>query len=435
MLGITLKLFHFQVGPRKAGRKSRFKFPWRRKSRDESAPAPISPPVVNPVFDNSGQLKQFATRVRFEVRSVVKSVPFVVILALGVANTLGAMINRGGIYGTDLLPVTRAMINAINGSFTFMILMIVIYYSAELVWRERQARTNEIIDATPAPSWAFVVSKLARHVRDRAVHVRGQHHHCRHRAGLRGLFQLRAGPVCAAAPVLPEHQPVPGVHVLAIFVQVLTNNKYFGMLLMVLYIISTIVMNSLGFEHNLYQFGGRPGAPISDMNASGHFIYAGLWFDLYWGFFSVMLAVLAYLMWNRGAIVRARQRLQQIRIAATPVSASIFGIALAGFVATGGYIYYNTNVLNPYITEESAELHQIEYEEKFRQYEFMPQPRIVDVSTEVDIYPDELRYDMRGRYIVQNRSDEPMTEVHTVLNPQAEVHELEPAGRRRRLAG
>jgi hypothetical protein len=80
--------------------------------------------------------------------------------------------------------------------------------------------------------------------------------------------------------------------------------------------------------------------------------------------------------------------------------------------------------LNVYRTEESAEQHQIEYEQKFRQYEFMPQPRIVDVQTEVDIYPQELRYDMRGRYIIENRTAEPLTEVHTVLNPQARVHEL-----------
>ena len=91
------------------------------------------------------------------------------------------------------------------------------------------------------------------------------------------------------------------VSVLAVFVQVLTNNKYFGMLLMVLYIVSIFVMDNIGLEHDLYQYAGRPATPLSDMNASGHFIWAGLWLNLYWSFFAVILAVMAYLMWNRGA--------------------------------------------------------------------------------------------------------------------------------------
>ena len=80
------------------------------------------------------------------------------------------------------------------------------------------------------------------------------------------------------------------------------------------------------------------------MNGSGHFIRSGLWLNLYWGFFAVMLAVMAYLMWNRGTIVRARQRLAQIRVASSPVSVGILFAALAGFIATGSYIFYNTNV-------------------------------------------------------------------------------------------
>jgi hypothetical protein len=106
----------------------------------------------------------------FEARSVIKSVPFIVILALAVANTLGSMINQGAIYGADLLPVTRAMIDSINSAFTWMILMIVIYYSAELVWRERQVRNHEIIDATPAPSWALS-PQTAGHVHHCPRHV------------------------------------------------------------------------------------------------------------------------------------------------------------------------------------------------------------------------------------------------------------------------
>jgi ABC-2 type transport system permease protein len=189
-----------------------------------------------------------------------------------------------------------------------------------------------------------------------------------------------------------------------------------------------MVMDGLGFEHNLYQYAGRPAAPLSDMNASGHFILSGLWFNLYWGFCAIMLAVMAFLMWNRGMIVGFKHRPQQIRVAASPITAIVLLLSLGGFIATGSYIYYNTNVVNQYVTEDAQELHQIEYEEKYRQYEFTAKPRIIDVKTEVDIFPQQRRYDMRGTYIVENRTEEPLTEVQVVLNPQAIVHKLELEG-------
>jgi ABC-2 type transport system permease protein len=421
MLGLTHRLFRFDVAGRTA--RKRWWHRLRRKTKDKPVAAPTVKPTALPVFDNGTSLAQFRTRMVFEARSVIKSVPFLVVLALAVANTLGSMINQGAMYGADLLPVTRAMIDAINGSFTFMILMIVVYYSAELVWRERQVGNYEIIDATPAPNWTFVVSKLlAMFIIVLAMFLVSIITAMIVQAAT-GYSNFEIG-LYVQRLLFYQSLNLFLVSVLAVFVQVLSNNKYFGMLLMVLYIISLFVLDNIGLEHDLYQYAGRPAAPLSDMNASGHFIWSGLWFNLYWGFFAVMLAVMAYLMWNRGTIVRAGQRLEQIRVASSPVSVGIIFTAMAGFIATGSYIFYNTNVLNLYVTEDSLELHQIEYEELYRQYEFKPRPRIVDVRTEVDIYPLERRYDMRGSYILENRTDEPLTEVQVVLNPLAKVHEL-----------
>jgi ABC-type transport system involved in multi-copper enzyme maturation permease subunit len=424
MLGVALWLFRFDVSPR---RKRKKWFRRKQKSLPPAAPVSDRSPAVALSFDGRARWAQFRTRMRFEAVAVVKSVPFIVILFLAVANTAGGMINQGGIYGADLLPVTRAMINTINGSFTFMIWFIIIYYAAELVWRERQVRTNEIIDATPAPNWTFVFSKLtamfivvlSMFVVSILTAVIVQ--------AIKGYTNFELG-LYALRLLFFQSINLFLLSVLAVFLQVLTNNKYFGMLLMVLYVISTFVMSNLGFEHNLYQYAGRPAAPLSDMNGSGYFFQAGLWFNLYWSFFAVILAVLTYLFWSRGTLGNAQPLPRRARLAATPASLVIILLALGGFGLTGGYIFYNTNLLNPYVTEESQELHQIDYEAKFRQYEYAPQPRIVDVRTEVDIYPQERRYDMRGSYLIENRHDQPITEVQVVFNPEARVHSLDLEG-------
>ena len=71
-------------------------------------------------------------------------------MAFGIFNTVGALINVGGVFGTDVYPVTRMMINYISGTFSLVLIIVAIYYTAELVWRERQVKINEVLDATPA---------------------------------------------------------------------------------------------------------------------------------------------------------------------------------------------------------------------------------------------------------------------------------------------
>ena len=88
--------------------------------------------------------------------------------------------------------------------------------------------------------------------------------------------------------------------VLAVFLQVLTNNKFAGYLLMVLYILSGPVLAALDFTHNLYQYAGSPPTPYSEMNGYGHFIEPFLWFSAYWTFGAILLLVAVELLWQRG---------------------------------------------------------------------------------------------------------------------------------------
>ena len=52
------------------------------------------------------------------------------------------------------------MIQTLNGAFTMIPLIVAIYYAGELVWRGREQRVQELVDATPAPDWAFVLPKV-----------------------------------------------------------------------------------------------------------------------------------------------------------------------------------------------------------------------------------------------------------------------------------
>ncbi len=74
------------------------------------------------------------------------------------------------------------------------------------------------------------------------------------------------------------------------------------------------------------------------------------WFRVYWGIGAVLLAIVTNLLWVRGteSSWQVRMKLAAARLSRTTVAAGLVCVALMAGV--GGYIFYNTHVLNPYRT-------------------------------------------------------------------------------------
>ena len=83
---------------------------------------------------------QFLALTRLEVNHVLRSPAFVVLLALGLFNALGALLGVTQSRGVDYLPVTRALASELAGAYTLIPILIAIFYGGELVWRDRERR-------------------------------------------------------------------------------------------------------------------------------------------------------------------------------------------------------------------------------------------------------------------------------------------------------
>ncbi|MEA3053442.1 MAG: type transport system permease protein [Sphingomonadales bacterium] len=394
----------------------RFAEPGLAKKRKEEAaeaepaavPAPASP---LPGRTGSAAGAQLRARTKFEMRLVFKSPAFAVLVALGMINTAASLWFTREMYGTPILPVTSAIIPIVTGSFVLFPIIIAIYYSGELVWRERERRMHEIIDATPLPNWAYVVPKTMAVTLVLFITL------------LFGvlaavLVQLIRGYTDIQPMqyllwyVLPQGVGMVMYAVLAVFVQSLSPNKYVGWAVMVVYIVSTIVMSSLGFEHNLYQFPSTPQEPLSDMNGAGGYWIGAWWFRLYWLAFCVILLVASHLLWRRGTETRLKPRLRRAPRRLLGAPGVIGGLALATFAATGAYAWYNTNVVNRYETSSERDEFAAAYEKKYLKYEKLPQPTISKVVLNVALYPSETRALVKGSYVLTNLTGTPIHEVH-----------------------
>ena len=343
--------------------------------------------------------------------TALRSPAFVVLLGIGFVNAIASLWFADELYGNTIHPVTRVMIETLNGAFTIIPLVIAIYYAGELVWRDRERRMHEIVDSTPAPDWAFVVPKIlaislvlfATLASSTLAGVATQ--------ALKGYFLFEPGEYFFWY-VVPVTLTVVMYAVLGVLLQTLVPHKAIGWLLMLLFFVASVTLDRLGFEHNLYQFAGTPGVPLSDMNGQGDFARHAAWFRAYWSAGAVILAVLAYALWNRGSGAPLATRLARLPRRLSGAAGAVAGVAFLAMAGLGGWIFYNTNVLNEYQTTLDRERQQADYEKTLIGFEDVPQPRITDVVLDVDLEPETPRVVTRGHYVVQNRTGRPLEAVH-----------------------
>jgi hypothetical protein len=378
----------------------------------EATRAPVAAPLADPGADRSAlRWGPLITLTRFDVKSVVRSPAFFVLVGITLVNAIIGLWIAGDDTVSITLPVTRLMIQTLFTQFSTYPMVIAAYYAGELVWRDRERRVHEILDATPAADWAFLAPKIIAITIVLVALALGS-------VAAAVLVQLAKGYTTlelghyAVWYVLPWIVNMFLFAVLTVFIQTLVPHKFIGLLVVVLFLAGQLTLTKFGFEHNLYQFAGTSAVPLSDMNGQGEFARHAAWFRAYWTAFAAILTVLTYALWRRGASSPLKIRLKRLpsRLRGAPGWAvAVFALLMAGL---GGFIYYNTNVLNQYRALQDSQRWQADYEKALLPLEKVPQPKVTDVTLNVDLYPDEPRVVTKGTYVVENKTDAPMSEIH-----------------------
>jgi aminopeptidase N len=428
LLALAYGTFKFETRGKKVKRVE-------KRVAQAAAPAPpaVAAPRAVPRFDAAAARAQLWARTRLDMAQVFKSPAFFVLLALGLFNAGGGMWFNDGGYGIPIYPVTRQMIGVLRGAFAFIPVIVAIYYAGELVWRERDRRTEEIIDAAPAPDWVFVVPKIL------AIAL--------------VFVSLLAVSIVAALIVqlfkgyadfeigkylwwylVPLTVSLTLFAVLAVFVQALVPHKFLGWGVMVIFIVAQIVAVAYGFDHGLYRYGGAgligPLPPLSDMNGQGRAGEGGWWFRAYWSAIALVIGVLTYALWRRGKETRLTPRLRRLPGRLSGPAGGIFALGVVAAVGLGGFIFLNTNIWNVYHTGQDDERWAADYEKALLHYETLPQPKITDVHLNVALYPDHPKAVVNGVYVIENKTTAPIRDLHVRFEHYLKVVSLSVEGAR-----
>ena len=432
--GVALLLFTATFALFKTERTGTSKSRWSRKSKPAARAAldrsgtrtVVAVPRVTPVFGATTHWHQFSRQLRFDTLGVLKSVPFLVMLAFGMANFIPSALFNQNMYDTGIYPVTSQMLSSLQGSFSFLLIFIVLFYSGELVWKERVAKLNEVTDAMPVPNWVPLLAKFLALVAVIACfQIIG--------ALTAMAIQLSKGYTQLEPLVYAKTLAIDSVIYilmggLALVLQVFTNNKFVGYALLIVVLIAQSVLGMMDYTHNLYTFGNWPIAPYSDMNGYGHFLSAQLWFQAYWGLFLLALLLLASALWVRGVAMGRKQRWSLARQRLRGPLGGGLAAAMIAFIAVGGFLYWNTNVRNDFLSPDDILDLQARYEREFSKYRDLSQPKITASSIDVDLRPETQSMKVHGVYRVHNPHAAPITDLHVQMFDDTALSAIEMGG-------
>lgn len=386
----------------------------------------VSVPRVAGSFGFRTRLRQTLAVARYSVAEAASSRWFLVIL-LGCAGvTLLMGWNVGDtVFDTATWPRTLLVAETVQSRrIAPIIYLLIVVLAGELVWKDRETRAAEIADAVPLPE---SVALLGRFMALVAIIVMIQ---LAAMAGgiliqaLQGYYEFEIGLYIRIllGMKLADYLLFAA---LAVAVHVAVNHKYLGHLVVLLLFAATKALPALGVVgHHLLLYGSDPGWTYSDMNRFGPFLEPFVWFKLYWAAWALLLGVAAALLWVRGPELGVRNRIGAARARLGGGVLRAAGVAVVLILGLGGFVFYNTNVLNEYRPPAETGAPLAEYERRYSRFADLPQPTITGAELRIEIYPDQPAVDLWGTYRLVNMTEVPVDSVHVYLDPDVEPHRI-----------
>src|SRR5439155_4373511 len=98
--------------------------------------------------------------------------------------------------------------------------------------------------------------------------------------------------------------------------------------------------------------------------------------------------------------------------------------AAFAFLGLGGFLYYNTNILNTYRPRKAERQLHAGYEKRYKKFFGLPQPRITAVRVQVDLYPKQQNAVVTATYVLRNRTAGPITSVQLAISEDMVIRRL-----------
>jgi ABC-2 type transport system permease protein len=341
---------------------------------------------------------------------VVTSWPGIFMLVIIPLITIPVIIDQMEISGVPLLPTTVRVLGELTAPISaelsrwVVIPVLIIFFSGQLVWRERDYRVNEIMDSMPLGEWAPFLGKFFG------------------LCAALGLFMmLQMISAIVAQSILGYQNFEVGLYIkvlfflqlpeyilfalLAFVIHIVVNQKYISHLLNVIAYAIIALAPMFGLEHNLLIYGAGPGWSYTDMRGFGGTFLPWVSFKLYWFAWALLLSA-------------AGKKFGGVTVWVVRVAAALI-------ILSGGFIFLNTNIANDYHSEYGIKEQHANYEKEFGNYKNTAQLSLIKVSLEIDLKPEGRFARIKGVYLLKNLTAAPIAQLHLSTGLNYKIIKLE----------
>ena len=417
VLAFAYRRFEVRLELRRAAGTPR---PATRGMPAEAPPSAVYRPVASSAAGVRGWWPVFGATLRRELRHVLRGWSFLALLTLWVfvagMESVGQL--GGGEYGTRVLPTTALLLDAILTPLQLLGTLVVVYYAAEVAWRERAVGVAPLVDATPAPSALLYLAKAAALVALPVVMALAG-------AAVALLVQLAHG-ATGVGPLLPLSLLWFGAAPLALFavgalaLQAAAGDRWTGLFGGLALAIVAQRGEMLGLEHPMLRFGAAPPAPYSEMDGFGGAAPSFAAFMLYWGAAAALLACVSWGLWRRGADAGLGARLAALPRRWGRAGMRVAAACAVAFALAGAALFRETTVVHAWEGGDARARWSADYERAWRHVAGRPQPSVTAARTTVDLYPAERRARITGALTLENRAPRAIDTVWVVTPLGAE---------------
>lgn len=298
-------------------------------------------------------------------------------------------------------------------------LLLLVFFSGELINKEHSSRMKGLIFSTPAPArllWlakagalaALIVLLLTLHIA----------------TGI-GVQMATGGTVIQWGVYLSLYYyaglPLLLFAILILFIQTFTHNVYVGMLLSLL-ALGVILYGRM--PGDLSRYAVLPALSYRDMNGWGYYASAFNWLTLYWLSCATVLAIIASSLWQGGIVIGFRKRWKNLCRQLSAQLATLLIIAAGCWIGLGFYITHTGNRLSTARNSKSSLNWRYEYERKYKPLASLVQPAITAVKLETDLFPENGMYTVKGNYSYKNVSAQSISEIWLGVDPEIDSVQL-----------
>lgn len=320
-----------------------------------------------------------------------------------------------------LLPTSVDALNRISSDIMPVFGAIIIcFWSWQLCWREHTVRFAEIHASAKFNNQQLVLSHVVVITIMALLLI-----------SLATLASLSAE-VFTNSNILLNHYvvmmtyqllPLIVLGTLVVSVQHIIQNKMIAAFTIFLLIIIkfTPVTTAFGLTHTLWNIGGTP---LQDPDLFwGYARSASVYWPYmtFWLLVSVSFVLIAITLSHRGTGISSSKRRLLTKRVSQPITAIPLLLSIVATTFVGLNLHFSLISEKPLTNSHKRELWKASYEKTYKKWATQAQPVIVNIESNVDLYPAEHRATFAISYRLKNKSS---TNINKVLISQYGNHEL-----------